>query len=125
MSKEKVFIVMSHKHSLKKGSKTEWEVTETVEFINQLRTRHYTSSSAIADYINRSMITGSRVGMDTYDKFESYVKPKYEEQFKKLDDAYGMSQVITDVEESTMITDKFGNVREPTVFDAPEISSAS
>ena len=64
MSKEKVFIVISHKNSLKgkviRGREPEWEVTETVEFVNQLRNRHISMSTAIGDYLNKKMISGSR-----------------------------------------------------------------
>lgn len=115
MKKEKVFIVLSHKHSLKKKSATEWEVAETIEFVNQLRNRHTSMSSAIADYINRKMITGARFGMDDYAKFDEYIRKKYPEQMKKLDAAYRAEQVPDESPE--LVTDQFGNLRTKTVFD--------
>jgi hypothetical protein len=116
MSKEKVFIVLSHKHSLKKGTSDEWEVTETVEFVNQLRNKHTTMSTAIGDYINRKMLSGSRFGMDEYEKFENYVRGKYAKQMDELDKAYSRLQEAAPV--SDLISDEFGNLRLRTVFDA-------
>lgn len=97
MKEEKVYIVVSHKHMLK-SSATEtkeatWEVAEKVEFVNQLRSRHYTSSSAIGDYINRKMEKGAHYGMDDYDKFEEYIRSKYEKEMSQLDKAYLDKQV--------------------------------
>jgi hypothetical protein len=123
MSKEKVFIVISHKHTPKKGTKSsnkqkqvEWDVTESVEFVNQLRNKHLTMSSAVGDYINRKMLTGSRHGMGDYDKFEEYVRTKYDKQMAELDAAYRAQQVV--VEDSPEVfSDQFGNIRARTVFD--------
>ena len=117
MSKEKVFIVLSHKHNLKKGTKDEWEVTETVEFVNQLRNKHTTMSSAIGDYLNRKMLSGSRVGMGDYEKFEEYIRKKYPKQLGELDAAYREKQVVVEQPVSDLITDQFGNLRPRTVFD--------
>jgi len=112
MSKEKVFIVLSHKNSLKKGSKTEWELTETIEFVNQLRKKHTSMSSAIGDYLNKKMITGARIGMGEYDTFDKYIRSKYEEQLLKLDAVYKSTN-----KSPRQITDSFGNTRPVTVFD--------
>jgi hypothetical protein len=117
MSKEKVFIVLSHKHNLKKGSRTEWEVAESVEFVNQLRNKHITMSSAIGDYLNRKMISGESKGMGDYAKFEEYVWKKYSKQMTELETAYNALRVPEIVIPETMITDSFGNVRPHTVFD--------
>jgi hypothetical protein len=122
MSKEKVFIVISHKNSLKgkpiKGQEPVWEVAETVEFVNQLRYKHHSMGSAIGDYLNRKMLSGSRYGMDDYTKFEEYVRSKYKEQMDKLDSAYRSMQVVEEVKEDPEIfTDQFGNIRARTVFD--------
>src|ERR1700679_2814254 len=100
MSKEKVFIVVSHKNSLKKGSNTEWEVTETVEFVNQLRIRHHRMSSAIGDYLNEKMISGSRYGFIEYSQLETYVRGKYKDQLVQLDKMY-KPYVAPEVEENT------------------------
>lgn len=130
MSKEKIFIVLSLKHSPKKGShtgaakssNTEWERTETVEFVNQLRNRHYTTSAAIGDYINRTMITGARYGMDDYDKFEGYIRTQYSKEIGQLDSLYREQQVVVEnpvVDTSPEVfSDEFGNIRARTVFDA-------
>jgi hypothetical protein len=119
MSKEKVFIVLSHKNSLKKGSVTEWEVTETVEFVNQLRRRHNTTASAIGDYLNETMISGTRFGMTEYSKFEEYVRGKYKEQFAQLDAAYKpyVEPEVTEEDTTEVVSDQFGNIRARTVFD--------
>lgn len=92
MKQEKVFIVVSHKHVLKgpakKGSKAQWDLKESVEFVSQLRKRHLTMSSAIGDYINRKMESGARYGMGDYDKFESYIRSKYGKEMSELDAVY-------------------------------------
>ena len=129
MKKEKVFIVVSHKHILKtpgrKGVEPQWEVAETVEFVNQLRNKHLTMSSAIGDYINRKMMSGSRFGMGDYNKFEEYVSTKYAKQLQELDSAYKQYQVIVEPvivepeekEDPNIMVDEFGGLRNRTVFD--------
>lgn len=124
MKKEKVYIVVSHKHTLKTpGSKHReptWEVAETVEFVNQLRNKHHTTSSAIGDYINRKMLTGARHGMADYTQFENYVRTKYEKEMKELDKAYRADQVVVDTpNQQEVFSDEFGNIRARTVFDKP------
>lgn len=120
MRKEKIFIVVSHKNSLKhkviKGREPEWEVTETVEFVNQLRNKHISMSTAIGDYINRKMVSGTRYGMDDYEKFETYVRSKYDKQMEQLDAAYRTEQVAEEPSPE-IFTDEFGNVRTKTIFD--------
>lgn len=125
MKKEKVYIVINHKHVLKpgKGKEREWQVQETIEFVNQLRTRHHTMSAAIGDFINRKMISGERNGMTSYEQFETYIANKYEKELAQLDKAYGEHRIKVESvpePESIEITDQFGNVREPTVFDKVE-----
>lgn len=120
MSKEKVYIVLSHKHNLKKGTKDQWEVAESVEFVNQLRNKHLTMSSAIGDYINRKMLSGARHGMDDYSKFEEYLRTKYSKEIAQLDNSYRKEQVEVEVvspAKSDLITDSFGNLRPANVFD--------
>lgn len=126
MAKENVFIVLSHVNSLKKNPKTgkgmkdQWEVQETVEFVNQLRKRHIEMSTIVADYLNRKMVSGSRYGFDDYDKFENYVRGKYAKQMAELDAAYGKQQVVDETKnsaESEVFADEFGNIRARTVFD--------
>lgn len=118
MKKIKVFIVLSHKHSLKKNSKTEWDVVESVEIVDQLRSRHITMSSAVGDYINRKMESGSRVGMDNYDKFETYIRNRYPKEMAQVDKVYLKDQVASNLPpEPELFTDSHGNVRTRTVFD--------
>jgi hypothetical protein len=125
MKKEKVYIVVSHKHILKTpGSKDRepvWDVSETVEFVNQLRNKHLTMSSAIGDYINRKMEKGERHGMGDYSKFEEYVRSKYAKEMAQLDAAYRADQVVVEeVESPEVFADEFGNLRARTVFDKAE-----
>lgn len=119
MSKEKVFIVLMHKNNLKcptkKGKEAQWEVEERVEFVNQLRKKHIEMGSAIGDYINRTMVSGARYGMDDYSKFEEYVRTKYAKQLAQLDEVYREQQVKDDSPE--VYADQFGNIRQRTVFD--------
>lgn len=118
MAKEKVFIVLSHIHRLKKGSKTEWETQETVEFVNNLRKRHNDMSTAIGDYLNKKIITGTRFGISTYEEFETYVRNKYPKQMAQLDAAYRPVEQteITDSGDALFV-DQHGNLRAKTVFD--------
>ena len=116
MKSKNVYIVLTHKHSLKKFSKTEWEVTEYLEAVHQLKPKHYTMSSAIGDYTNRKMVTGSRVGMTEYDKFDEYIRKKYPNEMNQLDTLYGDSRVPAEPVPE-VVQDEFGNVREKTVFD--------
>jgi hypothetical protein len=118
MSKKKVFIVLTHKNMLKKGSQTEWEVQEIVECVDQLRSRHYSYSSAIGDYINRQMIKGARYNMSDYDKFEEYVEKKYPKEMQDLNTHWQQYRVAKDTPEDTEVfADEFGNIRPRTVFD--------
>ena len=124
MSKEKVFIVLSHKNMLKKDPRTgkcvkdKWEVSETVEFVNQLRNKHITTSSAIGDYLNRKLLSGTSYGITDYNAFEEYVRTKYQKQMAELDSAYGHLRAENKVEDlPDVITDQFGNMRAKTVFD--------
>ena len=125
MKKEKVYIVVSHKHVLKtpaKGNREPvWEVAESVEFVSQLRNKHLTTSSAIGDYINRKMESGARLGMGDYEVFEKYIRSKYEKEMAELDNAY-RAEVIFDVTppEQEVFSDQFGNIRARTVFDKAE-----
>lgn len=120
MKKEKVFIVISHKHTPKKGQPGQWDRIESIEFVNQLRNRHHTMSSAIGDYINRTMIKGDRVGMGDYDKFETYIRKQYEKEMAQLDNAYKELQVQhinAELLNTEVFADEFGNVRPKTIFD--------
>jgi len=125
MKKEKVFIVISHKHQLKPKSNNEWQVAESVEFVSELRRKHYEMSSAIGDYINRKMITGARFEMTDYSAFESYVRNKYKKEMSELDSMYDKDRapidqttdLIDQTQQEDMIVDQFGNTRQRTVFD--------
>lgn len=121
MSKEKVFIVLIHKNSLKvptqKGQEPQWEVEERVEFVNQLRKKHLDYNIAIADYMNRKMVAGTRYGMNDYDKFEQYIRNKYPEQLKQLDTLYREQQIVVEDTGPELFMDRQGNLRPRTVFD--------
>lgn len=120
MAKEKVFIAVFHKHSLRKNERgittNEWEVTETVEFVNQLRNKHTSMASVIGDYLGRKMISGSRFGFTEYENFENYVRKKYPKQMQELDESYGPMRVPKEVVDE-IVSDQFGNLRPKTVFD--------
>lgn len=125
MKKEKVYIVVSHKHILKtpgtKNKEPVWDLSETVEFVNQLRNKHLTMSSAIGDYINCKMEKGERHGMGDYAKFEEYVRSKYAKEMAEFDKAYRAEQVVVEeVASPEVFADEFGNLRARTVFDKVE-----
>lgn len=85
MKKEKVFIVVTQIRSLKTKSQSSWQVTEKVEFVDQIRKRHISTASAIGDYINQKMVIGMAKGVTEYDKFEAYIREKYPKQMEQLD----------------------------------------
>lgn len=118
MAKEKVYIVLSHVNQYQHKS-NQWEVVEKVEFVNSLRTRHYTTASVVADYINSKIIVGNRVGFHDYSQLDGYVRSKYPNQMKEIDNAYGDMRVQVDVPEAemTLIVDNFGVTRAKTIFD--------
>lgn len=115
MAKEKVYIVLSHKHNLKPGTRDQWEVQETVEFVSQLRNKHHSMASAVGDFLERKMLSGSRHGFGNYEVFEEYIDKKYEKQLGELRNAYPRPELPA---KPTVIKDQFGNERAPTVFDA-------
>jgi len=125
MKEEKVFIVLSHKNQVAKGSHpgrgkneiVKWEVAEQVEFVNRIKDRHILTGSAIGDYINRKMIKGERHGMSDYNTFEGYVRTKYEKQMSELDAAYGDNRIEEEEKPEQPFIDQFGNERQRTVFD--------
>lgn len=124
MAKEKVYIVLSHKHNLKRGTRDQWEVQEQVEFVSQLRNRHTQMSSAIGDYLNETMVSGVRHGFGDYAVFEDYIAKKYKKQLEALKVAYprasdAVQETVEEVvdEKAGWILDEFGNERAPTVFD--------
>lgn len=114
MRKEKVYIVLSHKNSLKKGSTTQWEVIETVEFINQIRNRHLTMSTVIADFLEQKIMYGSSYGMKDYQQFDTYIRSKYSKQMEHLDKAYkdDIKQSVTTelLPASNLTIDENGNI---------------
>ena len=98
MSKDKVYIVLSHMNSLKQGSSKEWEVTETVEFVDTVKKKHYAMATVIADYINHDIIKGKGTGITDYEKFEEYVRQKYGPQMKILDKQFRPENLVANVE---------------------------
>ncbi len=118
MKKEQVFIILSHKKNIRKGVRvggrkpidSDWEITETVEFVNRLSNKHITMSSSIANYLEKKLISGKSKGMDSYEQFDSYVRSKYPKQIAQLDAAYGAEQVVTpEVPSPDIVADDAGN----------------
>ncbi len=126
MSKEKVFIVVSHKRMIKKSARVgarkpvdaDWETAETIEFVNRLTNKHISMSSAIADYLGRTMISGKSRGMDSYEQFETYIHTKYPKQLAELDSVYKEQQIVVPTAPSPdIVVDDAGNIHPRTVFD--------
>ena len=126
MKKETVYIVLLHKRVLKapakNGREAIWDISEKVEFVSQLRNRHHTESTAIADYTNRKLLTGARIKMTSYEQFDNYIRNKYEKEMTELDSAYGNQQVMPIVNNTEVFADEFGNMRARTIFDKPAIA---
>ncbi len=109
MSKDRVYLVLSHQNSLKKGSKSEWEVTETIEFVNCLKKKHNSMATVIGDYLERKIIKGSASGITDYERFEEYVRSKYGPQMKILDKSYRPEDLsIVDGDTTPIIADQDG-----------------
>jgi hypothetical protein len=85
MKKENVFIIVTQMRSLKTKSKDSWQVVERVEFVDQIRNRHYSTATAIGDYVNQKMLLGMAKGIEDYSKFETYIREKYPKQMEHLD----------------------------------------
>ncbi len=115
MKKEKVYIVVNHLHRVNKDG--DWDTSEKVEFVDQLRRRHLDQSSIVADYINRKVLVGARFGFDTYEKVDAYVRKRYDKQMAELDRQYQADQVPDTTEKVETVMDDFGQVRAKTVFD--------
>lgn len=99
MKQEKVFIVASHsrrpsKDRLKEG---QWEVTERVEFVNQLRQKHIQTSTIAVEYIEEKVIIGKMSGV-IYEEFIKYVTNRYPKQMEQLQQIYKPSAVVENAE---------------------------
>jgi len=111
MRKDKVFIVLSHMNSLKKGSQTDWEVTETVEFVSGLKKKHMSMATVIGDYMNKEIIKGKGMGVTDYEKFEEYVRQKYGPQMKVLDKQFRPEDLSPAIDAGqNIVVDASGNL---------------
>ena len=117
MPKDNVYVVVFHKRVLRTRTRDQWDVSETVEFVNRLRNRHLTESAIIGDYLNSKIISGKR-NMDDYQVFISYLRKNYPAQMAELDGKYSHLVVpLPDAPPPTAVEDQFGNMRVRTVFD--------
>ena len=89
MKKENVFIIVTQMKTLKTKSKDSWQTTEHVEFVDQIRNRHYSMATAIGDYVNKKMVLGMAKGIEDYSIFETYIRGKYPKQMEQLDKFFG------------------------------------
>jgi hypothetical protein len=87
MKKENVFITATHYQRPAKDRSGQWEVTEKVEFISQMRNKHYQMATIAVDYINEKVIIGKTKGVQ-FDSFIEYITQRYPEQMKYLQQAY-------------------------------------
>jgi hypothetical protein len=110
-----VYIIISHKHSLKAGTKDQWETTEQVEFVDRLRKKHHEMSTAIASFTDRRMLTGARYSITDYTSFIDYIRKKYPKQLAELESQFGPA--VDQPQTPDQIQDMFGNTRSKTVFD--------
>ena len=114
---KKVYIVLTH---TRRVNNKKWELVEDIEFVSELRTRHYTTASIIVDYTNSKIISRNRMDISNFAQFESYVWGKYNTQMKQLESKYVVREtpieITTDREET--IVDSFGVTRSKTIFDA-------
>jgi hypothetical protein len=108
MKKDKVFIIITHKHRLKERSKDQWDVVETVEFVDQIRSKHYSYASAIGDYINREVIMGTKMSLTNYIEFDNYVRNRYKAQMDELDSVY--AEKVVKVVDAVLTSDRLGNI---------------
>jgi hypothetical protein len=99
MSKEKVFIVVSHSRlpSKDRAKQGQWEVTEKIEFVDQLRKRHIDMSSITVDYLEEKVLYGNPKNIQ-YDEFIKYVTERCPRQMKELNETYKPSPKIEVVE---------------------------
>ena len=113
---KKVYIVLTH---TRRVNNKKWELVEDIEFVSELRTRHYTTASIIVDYTNSKIISRNRMDISNFAQFESYVWGKYSTQMKQLESKYVVRETpieITTNREETIV-DSFGVSRAKTIFD--------
>jgi len=76
-----VFVVLIHVY--KPQGNGQVEVYEECEFVDKLRNKHYTNSTAILDLVNKKILK-NRTDNDSFDDFIKHVKESYPEQFTSL-----------------------------------------
>lgn len=99
MKKEQVFICVTQVKSLRPKSRSDWQVTERVEFVDQVRRKHVQTAMAVGDYINRKMIIGAGK-VENYEKFEEYIRTKYSKQMQQLDQFFRPETIVPEVTET-------------------------
>jgi hypothetical protein len=77
-----IYIIITHYHN---RIKREWVVTETIEFVNKIKTKHLETSAIIADFTDKKLIRKVRDSEQTYEDFDKYVREKYEKHMVELD----------------------------------------
>lgn len=72
------------------------QITEVVEFVDRIKTRHQNEATAIVDYQNKSLVK-SRDGTAAVDIIE-YLNGKYPEKMKELDQMSNILRLMGDPE---------------------------
>lgn len=80
--RQRAYIVISHSATPHEDDGKQ-NITETCEFVDNLKDRHYTSATAIIDYINKKMIK-QRDKVYTYEHYMTHVHTKYPREMHKL-----------------------------------------
>ena len=114
MKPSKIFIVLTHTRRFENGR---WEMVEDIEFVSEVRTRHYTTATIVVDYARRKVVARNRTDIANFDQFEQYIWEKYPDQMQKLITKYNLPEPVPQTPDLTVIVDQFGVSRPKTIFD--------
>ncbi|BDR25754.1 hypothetical protein RVBP16_1940 [Pseudomonas phage sp. 30-2] len=81
VSTKRAYIVLTHRYSLKKYTKDQWEVTEECSFLNKLPNSVLLQSSVILDAKAETVYKNRTEGNASYNEIAKYVAEKYPIQF--------------------------------------------
>lgn len=96
--KKGIYIAINYSYTINpqsKSSEDKWSVTESVEFINSLKTKHLTGATLIVDVINKTIIK-TRNPDATYDTVYEYVKKSHPQKIETLEQMLSQLKHLSD-----------------------------
>lgn len=80
--RKEAYIILTHYYTPSK-EQNKWDANELIEFVGNIKNKHYEKATMIVDFINKKIIK-SRVSNATYESFEDHVYEKYPEKIKQF-----------------------------------------